>query len=169
MSGRPDDWDTPVAIPDPPTPHKILVPFDGSHNAERALAWSLLAARNNDAEVIVLVAFDPPLTVRGRGATYVEEMKATLEAEAKELAEESVALLNERGASARGVIIRGEIGRAILETADQEHVDLIVLGRQGLSHEAGVSATLDKFRALMSGGVAEKVSRHANVPVLMVI
>jgi nucleotide-binding universal stress UspA family protein len=169
MSDRPDDWGDPVVIPEMPRPRKILVPFDGSHNAERALAWSLLAGLNNDAEVIVLVAFDPPLTVRGRGAVYVEEMKATLEAEAKQLAEESVALLNDRGARARGVIIRGEIGRAILETADEESVDLIVIGRQGLSHEAGSAATLDKFRALMSGGVAEKVSRHANVPVLMVV
>lgn len=169
MSDRPGDWGEPVVIPDPPRPRKILVPFDGSHTAERALAWSLLSGKNNDAEVIVLVAFDPPITVRGRGAAYVEEMKASLEAEAKELAEESVALLNDRGVNARGVIIRGEVGRAILETADEESVDLIVLGRQGLTHEAGAGATLDKFRALMSGGVAEKVSRHANVPVLMVV
>jgi nucleotide-binding universal stress UspA family protein len=169
MSGRPDDWDTPVAIPDPPTPRKILVPFDGSHNAERALAWSILAARNNDAEVIVICAFDPPMTVRGRNASYVDEMKATLDQEARELAEESVAGLLERGVTARGLVIKGDVARAILETADEESVDLIVLGRQGLSHEAGISATLDKFRALMSGGVAEKVSRHANVPVLMVV
>ncbi len=164
MSDRPDDWGDPVVIPEMPSPRKILVPFDGSHNAERALAWSMLAALNNDAEVIVLVAFDPPLTVRGRGAAYVEEMKATLESESTELAEEAVAQLIDRGVSARGVVISGEIGRAILETADEESVDLIVIGRQGLSHEAGVSATLDKFRALMSGGVAEKVSRARERP-----
>jgi nucleotide-binding universal stress UspA family protein len=167
MNGRPDDWDQPVAIPEVPTPRKILVPFDGSHTGERALAWSILAARNNDAEVLVVVAFDPPLTVKGRGASYVEEMKATLEQEARELAEESVALLLDQGVTARGVVVRGDVARAILETADEESVDLIVLGRQGLTHEAG--GTLEKFRALMSGGIAEKVSRHANVPVLVVV
>jgi nucleotide-binding universal stress UspA family protein len=41
------------------------------------------------------------------------------------------------------------------------------MGRQGLTHEVG--GTLEKFRALMSGGIAEKVSRHASVPVLVVV
>lgn len=167
MSRRPDDWDQPVAIPEAPGPRKVLVPFDGSHNGERALAWSILVARNNDAEVVVVVAFDPPLTVKGRGASYVEEMKATLEEEAKELAEESVARLLDHGVMARGVVVKGDVARAILGTADDESADLIILGRQGLTHEAG--GTFEKFRALMSGGIAEKVSRHANVPVLVVV
>lgn len=167
MSRRPDDWDKPVEIPDAPVPRKILVPFDGSHTGERALAWSTLVARNNDAEIVVVVAFDPPLTVKGRGASYVEEMKATLEGEARELAEESVARLLDHGVTARGVVVKGDVARSILETADDESVDLIVLGRQGLTHEVG--GTIEKFRALMSGGIAEKVSRHANVPVLVVV
>jgi nucleotide-binding universal stress UspA family protein len=167
MSGRPDDWDTPVAIPEAPTLRKILVPFDGSHTGERALSWSILAARNNSAEVVVVVAFDPPHTVKGRGASYVEERRTTLEAEAKELAEESVERLLEHRVTARGIVVKGDVARAILETADEESVDLIVLGRQGLTHEAGGS--LEKFRALMSGGIAEKVSRHASVPVLVVV
>lgn len=167
MSRRPDDWDQPVTIPDAPGPRKVLVPFDGSHNGERALAWSILVARNNDAEVVVVVAFDPPLTVKGRGASYVEEMKATLGEEARELAEESVARLLDLGVTARGVVVKGDVARAILGTADEESVDLIILGRQGLTHEVG--GTVEKFRALMSGGIAEKVSRHANVPVLVVV
>jgi nucleotide-binding universal stress UspA family protein len=167
MSRRPDDWDQPVAIPGSPKPRKILVPFDGSHTGERALAWSILAARNNDAEVVVVVAFDPPLTVKGRGASYVEEMKAMLEEEAHGLAEESVARLLDHGVTARGVVVKGDVARAILEAADEESVDMIIIGRQGLTHEVG--GTLEKFRALMSGGIAEKVSRHASVPVLVVV
>jgi nucleotide-binding universal stress UspA family protein len=170
MSGGlppPADWDQPVEIPEAPRPRKILVPFDGSHTAERALAWSILAARNNDAEVVVVVAFDPPLTVKGRTATYVDEMKATLEDGARGLAEESVALLLDAGVAARGVVVKGDVARAILETAEDEAVDLIVLGRQGVTHEAGGS--VERFRALMSGGIAEKVSRHASVPVLVVV
>jgi nucleotide-binding universal stress UspA family protein len=143
------------------------VPFDGSHTAERALSWGILVAKNNDAEVVVVVAFDPPLTVRGRGAAYVEEMKGTLHDEARTLAEESVSLLMDQGVTARGVVVRGDVARGILETAEEEDVDLIIIGRQGITHEMGDS--LDKFRALMSGGVAEKVSRHASVPVLMVV
>jgi nucleotide-binding universal stress UspA family protein len=164
---KPDDWERPVEIPDAARPQRILVPFDGSHNAERALSWGILAARNNRAEVVVVVAFDPPLTVRGRGAAYVEEMKVTLEEEAKGLAEESVQALLAAGVTARGIVAKGDVARAILQTADDESVDLIVLGRQGLTHEAGDK--LEQFRRLMSGGVAEKVSRHANVPVLLVV
>ncbi len=164
---RPDDWERPVEIPDAARPRRILVPFDGSHNAERALSWGILAARNNDAELVVVVAFDQPLTVRGRSASYVEEMKVTREEEAKELATESVEALLAVGVTARAVVAKGDIARAILQTAEDESVDLIVLGRQGLTHEAGDS--LEKFRRLMSGGIAEKVSRHANVPVLLVV
>ncbi|MGZ8571089.1 MAG: universal stress protein [Actinomycetota bacterium] len=165
---RPHDWNEPVVVPESDPPRTVLVPFDGSHTAERALAWSVLVAHNNDAEVIVVVAFDPPLTVRGRGASYVEEMKATLEGEAHELAEQAVRSLLDRTVNARGKVVRGDVARAILEVADEESVDLIILGRQGVTHEVG-GATLDRFRALMSGGIAEKVSRHAEVPVLVVV
>jgi nucleotide-binding universal stress UspA family protein len=164
---RPDHWEHPVEVPEVPAPKRILVPFDGSKNAERALAWSILAAKKNDAEVVVVVAFDPPLTVRGRGATYVEEMKVALEEEAKGLAEESVDILRKRGVRARGVVIKGDVARGILEAAEDESVDLIVLGRQGVTHEMG--GTIDRFRALMSGGIAEKVARHTEVPVLVVV
>lgn len=164
---RPGDWEAPVALPAAPRPQKVLIPFDGSHTAERALSWGILVAKNNDAEVVVVVAFDPPLTVRGRGAAYVEEMKVELHGEALSLAEESVALLQSQGVNARGVVVRGDVARGILETAEEEGVDMIIIGRQGVTHEMGDA--LDKFRALMSGGIAEKVSRHAAVPVLMVV
>ena len=59
------------------------------------------------------------------------------------------------------------MARAILETADDESADLIVMGRRGVTHEVG--GTLEKFRSMISGGVAEKVSRHAKVPVLVVV
>lgn len=162
---RPDDWENPVEIPTLDRPSVVLVPFDGSHSAERALAW---AARIGSvgSEVVVVVAYDPPLTVRGRGAAYVEEAKAALAEEARDLAEESVSQLVARGVAARGVVMRGDIARGILETAEQESADLIVMGRQGITHEVGGVA--DRFLTMLSGGVADKVARHAAVPVLLV-
>ena len=40
MTERPADWESPVVVPEAEVPERILVPFDGSHNAERALAWA---------------------------------------------------------------------------------------------------------------------------------
>ena len=50
--------------------------------------------------------------------------------------------------------------------AEEEKADLIIMGRQGLSHEVG--GGVDRLRRAMAGGVADKVSRHANVPVMVV-
>lgn len=167
---RPEDWDDPVVLPEIDRPSRVLVPFDGSHNAERALAFSVLVAHNNDAEVVVVVAYEPPLTMRGRGAAYVDAAREQLESEARGLAEESVTLLTEREVRARAVVVRGDPARAILDTADDEGCNMIVIGRQGLTAELrGATGALSRFRELTTGGVAEKVYRHATVPVLLVV
>jgi nucleotide-binding universal stress UspA family protein len=169
MLARPDDWDAPVVLPVIDTPRRILVPFDGSHNAERALSWTQLIATRADAEVVVVAAYEQPMTLRGRGAAYVESVRDELAEEAVHLATEAVELLMARGVQARGVVVKGEPARAILDTADDEACDIIVIGRQGLTAELrGTSGALDRFRELLQGGVADKVSRHATIPVLVV-
>jgi nucleotide-binding universal stress UspA family protein len=169
MLPRPDDWDDPVTMPSVIAPKRVLVPFDGSHTSERSLGWAAMIAKASAAEVVVVVAYEPPLTVRGRGASYVDAAREELAREAHDLATESVALLVTQGISARGIVAKGEPARAILDTADDESCDLIVLGRQGLSAELrGLTGALNRFRELLAGGVAEKVSGHARIPVLLV-
>ena len=166
---RPEDWDDPVQLPDVGTVRRVLVPFDGSHHAERALAWAALAAAAAEAEVVVMVAYEPPLTKKGRGGTYVEAIRDALDDEAKALAAEAVELLSAAGCRARGVVIRGEAAAATLETFETDDCDLVVLGRRGLSSElAGIAGTLERFRSSLQGGVAEKVARHADVAVMVV-
>ncbi len=166
---RPEDWDAPVTLLEMDTPDKILVPFDGSHASERALGWAALTARGSEAELIVVVAYDPPLTVRGRGAAYVEEVRDELLTEAQELAEEAVRLLVDRGVHARAIVVQGDPARAILDVGDDEDCHLIVIGRQGLTAELrGVTGAMSRFREMLTGGVADKVVRHATVPVLVV-
>lgn len=69
---RPKDWEDPVVLPEAVAPKRVLVCFDGSHTSERALAWASLLAGATTAELVVIVAFEQPLTMRGRGALYVE-------------------------------------------------------------------------------------------------
>lgn len=166
---RPDDWDEPVSVPELDALSTIVVPFDGSHSAERALAWGELVAGNAGAEVVVVVAYEPPLTKKGRGAIYVEDMRAALAEEAHVLAEEAVALIVQRGGRARGVVVEGEASAATLDVADTEAAQLIVLGRRGLAYELpGMAGGLERFRSAMGGGVAERVARHAEIAVMVV-
>ncbi len=167
---RPDDWDDPVRLPPVVTPRKVLVPFDGSHNSERALSWATLIATRADAEVVVVVAFEQPLTLRGRGAAYIETVREELETEAVHLATEAVELLKGQGVAAKGVVVKGEPARAILDTVDDESCEVIVIGRHGLTAELrGLAGALDRFRDLLQGGVTDKVTQHATIPVLVVV
>ena len=156
---RPDDWDEPVVIPEVKRDlDRILVPFDGSHAAERALAHADAVAERSGSEIVVIVAYDPPVTVRRRGILMVEQLRHDMESDAHELATESVGLLLERGRRARGIVVKGDIVQAILETAGAEGADLIVMGRRGLG----------QLQGMLLGSVSEKVARHASVPVFLV-
>lgn len=163
---RPDDWDNPVVVPTVSAPERVLVAFDGSHNSERALAWSALVARGASSEVIVLVGYTQPLTMRGRGAAYVEAVRDDLAGEAAELAAEGVQALVAESVRARGIVLKGDVARGIIETAQEEQCELIVMGRQGLTAES--SGVAGRLRDLLQGGVAEKVTRHSEIPVLVV-
>jgi nucleotide-binding universal stress UspA family protein len=166
---RPDDWDVPLTLPETTTPRRVVVPVDGSHNSERAMSWAKMLAQAAPAEVIVVVAYEQPLTMRGRGATWIETVRDELAEEAAHLATEAVELLVAQGVQARGIVVKGEPARAILDTADDEGIDVIVMGRTGLTAELrGMGSALDRFRDLLQGGVTDKVVRHSNIPVLVV-
>ncbi len=166
---RPHDWEDPVVLPEVSTPKTILVPFDGSHNSERALAWAAYVGARSEAEIIVVVAYEQPTTMRGRGAQYIDEVRDALQQEALELATEAVQLLEGRGLNARGIVIKGDVARAILDTADSEGAELIIVGRQGVSAElGGVASALDRVRDMLQGGVSDKTVRHAAVPIVVV-
>jgi nucleotide-binding universal stress UspA family protein len=155
---RPPDWDEPLRIPEIASEIRtILAPVDGSEHSERGLAYASILAKATGAAIVVIVAFDPPHTIRRRGTIAVVSERSEMEQDAIELAEEAVALLKARGHEARAVAARGDAVSAILETADAEHADLVVMGRRGLSALHG-----------MVGSVSERVARHASVPVVLV-
>jgi nucleotide-binding universal stress UspA family protein len=136
---------------------RILVPVDGSEGSERGLAVAAMLAGRVGAEVIVVVAFNPPVTVRRRGTIATEQAHSEMERDARELAEEATELLVERQLQARGLAVEGDPVEAILESAGREGADLIVMGRRGLG----------RLQGLLVGSVSERVARHAEIPVLL--
>jgi nucleotide-binding universal stress UspA family protein len=136
---------------------RILVPIDGSTGSELGMAWADGIADVTGAELIVTVAFNPPIAIRRRGILQTEHLQVEMEDDAKELATEATQLFLDRGRRARAIVVRGDPASAILEVADDEEVDLIVIGRRGMGRLKGV----------LVGSVSEKVARHAKVPVFL--
>ena len=164
---RPDDWDDPVRLPEVRPPTRVLVAFDGSHTAERALAWAALVA--GEGEVVVLVAYLPPVTKRRRGAVDADQVEAEMADEAEVLANEAVTLLIERGTRARSLVVRGDPAAAVAAAIEAQEIDLVVVGRQGLTSELqGLDAALERMRTAMHGPVADRILRQSPVPVLVV-
>ena len=135
---------------------RILVPHDFSEHASRALAVAAGLAREHHGRLLVLYVitpFQPVSGFPGEGIPLIPE--DLIGSERRRL--ETIAARTVRGRNAPPVECKVVIGDPFQRIADAARgVDSIVMataGRTGLSH-------------MLIGSVAEKVVRHAPVPVL---
>jgi nucleotide-binding universal stress UspA family protein len=135
---------------------KIIFANEGSPAADRALLYVEHLARQGNAEVVVLHAYEVP----NRYATtdIYDELCDMFERVAWAVVDDAVDELQKAGVSARGVVREGPAARSILEIADKEGGSLIVLGTRGPSSAA----------ELLLGSVSSEVLRFARCPVLAV-
>ena len=133
---------------------RILVPTDSSEPSQRAIEFAAGLAKDYGSEMIVLHAV--PRIVSRHGASDLEDP-----AEGRELVDETVRGLKDRGLNARGEVVRvleGHVSRAIVESADNVDADAIVMGTRGLSD----------FGGLFLGSVMHRVLHLAEKPVIVV-
>lgn len=140
---------------------KILVPTDGSSLAQSAASTAVQLAKNQGAEVIGVYVIDP-FPYIGIGDASAAGLQAYM-AESRSVASRALDELGKVCAS-EGVAFGGDtiernvVYEGIIETAQAEGCDLIVMashGRQGV-------------KALILGSVAQKVLTHASIPVMIV-
>jgi nucleotide-binding universal stress UspA family protein len=132
--------------------------------AERVLVYLEHVARTEQAEVIVLHVYELP--ERYIATEGYESLRDQYDTVAQEVVDDAVAYLEERGVAAQGLALAGDPAgdpaggsvRAILETAEQKDVSLIVMGTRGPSNMA----------ELMLGNVTSEVLRYERCPVLVV-
>lgn len=139
---------------DDKSPTSILVPTDGSDAAAAALDIALSIADGSDATVHVLAVVD----VTGAPLRFDAELVHDLERAKECLVNEVVATYADHDADVTGGVRRGRPARAIVDYADEQDIDLIVLGRSGRS---GIAPPL-------LGSTADRVVRTASTPVLIV-
>ncbi|BCL78633.1 universal stress protein UspA [Ktedonobacteria bacterium brp13] len=135
---------------------RILVPLDGSKRAERTIPVALRLARSNGGTIILLRVVNPNWpSFAQAGLTQELPAKAKFEAENYLL---TVSKSKEfHGVHTEIVVPFGSAGATILTTAMLHHADIIVINSHG---NTGVS------RWIM-GSVADKVTRYAEMPVLL--
>lgn len=142
-----------------PKYRKILVGYDGSVNSDRALARAATIAKECEASLSIivvvnssLIAYGPmtPPVPREVFEDVVNNGKATL----ARAMESAGAILPQ----VTGSVEDGNPGACILNLAANSGVDLIVLGRRGIS---GV----ERF---LLGGVSSNVVAHSKCDVLIV-
>jgi nucleotide-binding universal stress UspA family protein len=131
---------------------RVLLAVDGSEDT--ALPVAADVAWRYGAEVLVL-------HVRVQGLANGPDSDAGASAQAHELVDRIVREIKDSGGSARGEIVGapvGHVARAIVDVAEREHADLIVVGNPG-PVRAG---------RLHAGSVCRNVAHLSSVPVLFV-
>jgi nucleotide-binding universal stress UspA family protein len=121
----------------------VLVATDGSPHGARAI----------ERAASIAAAFALPLTVVSVAAEDDPDRRITADR-----INSAVAAARARGAAASGQILSGKPAEAILLAAEQGGVDLIVVGRRGLS----------PAQRVLLGSISERVAAHADSPVLIV-
>lgn len=114
---------------------KVLIATDGSETAMKAARLGADLAAANGASVLLVHVGDPE-----RGEAILSGAAASL------------------GMNAQTVSIEGNAAEKILEVAEHEGADLIVIGNKGMTGA----------KRLLLGGVPNHVSHHARCDVLIV-
>lgn len=140
--------------------NKILVPTDGSEHAVRAEEEAIYIAEKTGAELIGLSTVENNFVNGLPLNDEVYELNNLLKENTKNNVDKFEELVHEKDSSVsvRSIIKEGTPANTILETAEEEDVDLIVIGSSGKSG-------FDRF---LMGSVADKVSKSAKCSVLVV-
>jgi nucleotide-binding universal stress UspA family protein len=127
-----------ATVSDPRPLNTLLVAYDGSDQAKRALDIALHLVEGTDRQLIILTVDDG----------HDDRAAASFEA---------AALAKERGVDARRLLVKGHAAENILRTAQEEDCDLILLGAYGRS----------RFLAALFGSTVDDVVHNATIPVMV--
>lgn len=134
----------------------ILIPTDGSEQAEPAVEYGIELAELHDAEIHALYVVETE-------ASYILTVGLDDEAmeEHRKYGEETVTKViekaSERDLSGKGVVKTGKVAEEISNYANSNRIGHIVIGRQG-------RGAVEQYL----GSTAEKVVRMSKVPVTVV-
>lgn len=133
---------------------KLLFCTDGSANSMCAQREALKLARENSAELFVLMVVDLTDEFEALAPGLTEK----LEHQALKVVEDIAATAKDEGIKAVAIVKEGEPNKKILEVAREKGVDAIMLGTHGRKG----------FMNTVMGSITRKVIAEAFVPVIVI-
>jgi nucleotide-binding universal stress UspA family protein len=137
---------------------RILVPTDGSDPALTATDHALTIAERFDATVHALYVVDIDGIAHEAPGLGLDALRDALRSEGEGATAAVAERAEERGIAVRQSVVEGVAEDAVVDYADDEGIDLIVMGTHG-------RRGLDRY---LVGSVTERVVRRTDVPTLVV-
>jgi nucleotide-binding universal stress UspA family protein len=145
---------------------KILLATDGTKHSEAAadMVTKMKLGSEDSVRVISVVDMAVPLAVDIYGGYLPDtaELEKTARESAAKVVEDAIAGLNEKlqaaGVKVEGDVLFGSPDSRIVETAEDIHADLIVIGSHGYK----------RWERLLLGSVSHSVVHHAHCSVMVV-
>ncbi|MDH5707065.1 MAG: universal stress protein [Candidatus Aminicenantes bacterium] len=137
---------------------KILWATDFSDEAQESLLYADAFAKAFKASIVALHVI-PDFSAALYDAAYVikGELVKKVAAVKKDAEEKLKTLQKAKGITFKNIVKEGTAAKVIIEVAEKEGVDLIVIGRRGMS----------AIEKLFIGSVANQVLRNSPVPILL--
>ena len=135
---------------------KILVAFDGSESSRNALKQAIKFQETENAWIRVLVVLPPyegDLEIIG-----VSDIKSVLEGSSEKLIAEAKEIADSERAAIITDVEQGQAYEKIVDVAEAENCDIIVMGRRGIHH----------IERMFMGSVTSRVIGYTKKDVLVV-
>lgn len=138
----------------------ILVPYDGSDPAKRALEYvaALKSSYNEVVVHVINVQESPKVFGDYASSVMIENLNQGALNYASDLVREATSFLKERGLESIGHEAIGEVSSVLSETVKKYDCDTIIMGTRGMG----------SLGNLLMGSVATRVVHESPVPVLLV-
>lgn len=134
----------------------ILLASDGSDNALRAAKEAVkIASTNTESIINVVYVIDMD---KAKYDVLHSNSQEEVEIERRKKNSNVIQYLNEVNANYKTTILRGRPGPEIVKYANEQNVDLVVIGSRGLN----------ALQEMVLGSVSHKVMKRVDCPALIV-
>lgn len=138
---------------------RILVPIDGSENATRAVEYALnIAKRHSSVRVTLLAVACPKIDMLLNESFDPVKFQQVCQEAFSEDMDKAAKLFEDAELEVEKVILTGDPGDMIVDYANDQKVDKIIMGNRGMG----------ALKSLILGSVAYKVLGKVKVPVTIV-